>query len=995
MFYELITKKRDEWYKKPGCPAKGLIQSIRKKGMMREPQIESIKTYLFLKLAGNNKSLSELFKSGFFCTIDLDSQPLPASQRGLYERNSAARSLYEYALLMDSKKSKKIKNSEKEKFYEAVSSITSGYDFNQIIDDMFYGVSYTDYIFSLPMGAGKTYLMAAFIYLDLYYALTSPEDKRFAHNFIVFAPSGLKSSIVPSLKTIEDFDPSWIFDKNTADNLKALIKFEVLDEQAGAKKSNRVRNPNAQKLALHQPFDELIGLVAVTNAEKVILEGYGGKDEDPDSVIGNELREIIGCIPNLTILIDEVHHASAAKKDSDEVKLRKVVEQWVKGNPENTGSITSVLGFSGTPYIEKPEKIDFGQKLTFSSSFLNNVVYYYPLAVAVETFLKKPRIETAAQSNTSRELIIEKGLKDFLNHYKDTVYPDGTCAKIAIYCAFVEDLEKIIYPQVCKIVEEFGLDPAEVVLKYHGGGKNNEYALPKENQIAFSRLDNKLSKIKVILLAQIGKEGWDCRSLTGVILSAAKSCPQNMVLQTCCRCLREVTKGGDEKALIWLSYDNAEILNKQLNKNFDTSIDELKALGSSNASKNKDKPIYNRQATIKLGKLIYFNMAISYPIYNTKQRNTATELNRLDIEKFKYKDVLIKQTSINNMSRSLKNKLVADNAAMENELITYTAWKHWIIKESLNAVSEEELAQRDVELHALFKLIADPIDEHNGIYKLKQDLNQAAIRSAVRKCFYPVRELQEHVFYEQRKNADGSYPDFAQAKEWFYPQDDSGLMTYYPDNDEVREILEADNGITASQKYQDLTAKMQDAITNNDSEQVKKLAALIAQANSNNSVLSNIKVRSHTFHYLPYRLNRSFEYELFAENLLIPVTSAGLDAIYNGDEKLGQLIIQSYTKQDGQWRRLSGYVPDFLILQRAQDGISVKKILIIETKGAGFDANFKVKRDFMPEFIKFNKDNHNPIEFDFLYLLDSKPMADNVAAVITRIKQFFGVDLNN
>ena len=26
---------------------------------------------------------------------------------------------------------------------------------------------YTDYLFSLPMGAGKTYLMSAFIYLDL------------------------------------------------------------------------------------------------------------------------------------------------------------------------------------------------------------------------------------------------------------------------------------------------------------------------------------------------------------------------------------------------------------------------------------------------------------------------------------------------------------------------------------------------------------------------------------------------------------------------------------------------------------------------------------------------------------------------------------------------------------------------------------------------------------------------------------------------------------
>ena len=40
--------------------------------------------------------------------------------------------------------------------------------FNQYFKKIFYDVNYTDYLFSLPMGAGKTYLMAAFIYLDLY-----------------------------------------------------------------------------------------------------------------------------------------------------------------------------------------------------------------------------------------------------------------------------------------------------------------------------------------------------------------------------------------------------------------------------------------------------------------------------------------------------------------------------------------------------------------------------------------------------------------------------------------------------------------------------------------------------------------------------------------------------------------------------------------------------------------------------------------------------------
>ena len=54
--------------------------------------------------------------------------------------------------------------------------------------------------------------------------------------------------------------------------IKRKLIFEVLDENKTAKKSNKTKNPNAQKIANHQPFKDLFGLVAVTNAEKVILD---------------------------------------------------------------------------------------------------------------------------------------------------------------------------------------------------------------------------------------------------------------------------------------------------------------------------------------------------------------------------------------------------------------------------------------------------------------------------------------------------------------------------------------------------------------------------------------------------------------------------------------------------------------------------------------------------------------------------------------------------
>ncbi|NJN78194.1 MAG: hypothetical protein HC803_07565 [Saprospiraceae bacterium] len=56
-------------------------------------------------------------------------------------------------------------------------------DYEKTIKSLFYGVNYSDYLMSLPMGSGKTYVMAALIYLELYFAQNEPDNEIFAHNF--------------------------------------------------------------------------------------------------------------------------------------------------------------------------------------------------------------------------------------------------------------------------------------------------------------------------------------------------------------------------------------------------------------------------------------------------------------------------------------------------------------------------------------------------------------------------------------------------------------------------------------------------------------------------------------------------------------------------------------------------------------------------------------------------------------------------------------------
>ena len=87
-------------------------------------------------------------------------------------------------------------------------------------------------------------------------------------------------------------------------------------------------------------------------------------------------------------------------------------------------------------------------------------MYYYPLIDGVGNFLKRPVVKIA-DSN----LIIEKGVREFLDTYKDTVYADSLTAKLGIYCGTIEKLEETVYPQVSRIVAEYGLG-TDVILKF-------------------------------------------------------------------------------------------------------------------------------------------------------------------------------------------------------------------------------------------------------------------------------------------------------------------------------------------------------------------------------------------------------------------------------------------------------------------------------------------------------------------------------------------------
>ncbi len=958
MFYKMITKKRDEWFT-GDCVVKELIEYIEKTNQMRDAQVDAIKTYLFLKIACDNKPLFELFKNGVFNTLDLDELEVSSSVRTALQNKPALAALYEYASLKDDSG-----NQVSEKICKEIKRNPESIDAREFFKNAFYGVTYTDYLFSLPMGAGKTYLMAAFVYLDLYFAINEPNNPNFAHNFIIFAPSGLKSSVVPSLRTIQNFVPSWVIPEPVASELKRMLIFEVLDENKTAKKSNKTKNPNVQKIAIHQPLTDLMGLVAVTNAEKVILDRVEEKNgqislfeesDDEKDKQANELRNLLDKLPHLSIFIDEVHHAA-----TDEKKLRAVVNKWAQG-----GNVNSVIGFSGTPYLQTREKIAVTSGLSVATQEISNIVYYYPLVDGIGNFLKKPKVFIS--SSNDRLDIIENGVKEFLNSYKDTIYADGTFAKLGIYCGTIETLEEKVYPLVEKLVVEYGLNPSIAILKYHGGNKN--YPIPVDSAYEFSILDKAFSQKRIILLVQIGKEGWDCRSLTGIILSQEGDCSTNMVLQTSCRCLRQVQKGVPETAMIYLNNSNANTLNLQLEQQHRINIQEFQ-----NGKDEKFTLVkrYDRSAYLRLPKVDFYQLKVNYKtvVVQKVEDVDIRDSIKLSVDIAKRTNI-IKTAEMSDSLQTTETKI--DDKETGTTPANFNIWINDILKESFNSLDRSVVIPYLAELKEVFDKITYKKDD---VLYFSSKFDLAMLNAHMRKSFYDKHtfETQEELIPEE---ASLLHVDNFKAEVYT-----KNVADYYPKADMVEKIILDDNG---ELKLDKKNQQMYD----------------LAVQTGNDAIIDFFKkqmmshpMKDKSFHYLPYKTDSSFEQKFLEEVLTESVIKDNnLEVYYNGDRALTEFKIKCYQQVGKKCNYIGMYTPDFLIIKR-KDG-KIHKALIVETKGKIYanDQTFKQKRNFMESaFIKQNNDKFGYNRFDYLYLEDTIEEKDRIVLTLETIKKFFAED---
>ena len=150
--------------------------------------------------------------------------------------------------------------------------------------------------------------------------------------------------------------------------------------------------------------------------------------------------------------------------------------------------------------------------------------------------------------------------------------------KLALFGSTVDELQKELRPALESALIKAGISLDTILVNV-----GDEKLTKPDDLREFKLLDTPESTKQFILLVGKGKEGWNCRSLFGVALFR-KPDSTIFVLQATMRCLRSITN-IQQTGQIFLSTENLEILQKELQENYRMSVEEL------TVRKPKDKKV--------------------------------------------------------------------------------------------------------------------------------------------------------------------------------------------------------------------------------------------------------------------------------------------------------------------------------------------------------------------------------------------------------------------
>lgn len=650
--------------------SKQFLNFNEESGYLRTPQLEALEMYIFIKELLDNKNVADIFEEW-------------ANYRGIFEKREGVDNQGNSRLI----------------------DIYNQEDYQKIYDQLRKNKrGYSNYIFALTMGTGKTILMATCIFYEFLLANKFPRDKRFCHNALVLAPD---KTVLDSLREIFTFDKSNVVPKEYLNFLDANLKIHFLSDTGeslntiNGSKFNIIISNNQKIIVKNRnkeikAVDKLYNMKLSEDTNSLLADLYGDSFEaendnlrDSDNLIINQRFEKIVRLTQLGIYVDEAHHLYGkdlmkdlqgnGKKEKDST-LRSTIDFISEELAKRSTSLVACYNFTGTPYVE--------------NKILPEVIYSYGLKDAISNrFLKKMSVN--GYENIKEYEFIKDVLSDFMKAHKGKRY-EGLLPKIAFYSANIKELENELKPLVEKALDELGI-PQNKILVNVGDPKLTKSEDIKE----FQSLDTPSSDKQIILLVNKGKEGWNCRSLFSVALYRKPSSTV-FVLQATMRCLRSI---GDiqETGKIYLSDENVKILDDELNKNYRINIKETEETNSDKV--NREVRIVPPAKKVKIKKVIHHHT------FEEKKQIVDVvdfELSQIDYSKYeitrtKYDGIELAKQGEETITSSTRTKKKYSKFMLVNEISNYL---------NLSCVLIEKLLKKSVDT---LPAILEYVNEYNEV----------------------------------------------------------------------------------------------------------------------------------------------------------------------------------------------------------------------------------------------------------------------------------------
>lgn len=752
---------------------------------LRIPQFEALEMYIFLKEFLDNRHVHQVFEDWYF------------KKNGFEKRSDLGFTKGEQGSLF---------SVDIEQYKSVFARMKK---FNQ---------DYPNYIFALTMGTGKTILMATCIFYEFILANKFPRDKKYCQNAIVFAPD---KTVLQSLKEIQTFDRANVVPPEYLNLLNTHLKIHFLEGSGETlntidhSKFNIIIS-NTQKIILKRRNKEKSYVEKLYSSDSFgkgtayddISDLYGfDQPESEGELIDNQRFSKLTRLERLGIYVDEAHHSfgNVLAKDmglkASTTSLRLTINELAKSLEKSGTSVVACYNYTGTPYAGK--------------EVFPEVVYAYGLRDAIDKkYLKNVTIN--GYTNPKSKEFLNLIVRDFWGKFNGNRY-EGMLPKLAIFASSIEELQNELKPALEEVLNDLNI-PIDKILVNVGDGK----ITTNDDIRDFNRLDTASSEKQFILLVNKGREGWNCRSLFGVALFR-KPKSKIFVLQATMRCLRAIGS-VQERANVYLSEENMEILEDELQQNFRMSIDDFSNKDSSNLpykvkllpppvkiKVNRKKKLYELKEKELIGSVDFEFEKLDlekYKLIHIEQKGLVPVFKKIsqDLTDYRVRREYSQLTLIAEISRYLNRSCIELDSILTNSVQGYDA-----ILENVNTYNEllydcivPKLFNEIYYLESYDKLESKEIDlvkePEEGYYqvtsnpKLVVEISDKEFKDFISKSFhldtYCFDSNPEKKFFEEiirHENIEKIYFTgmLTHGQSDFYIQyidpDSNTLRSYYPD----------------------------------------------------------------------------------------------------------------------------------------------------------------------------------------------------------------------